>query len=182
VAVTDGGPGGASPDEFCLVDGTAGVVREIQKDDVERLRRLFYRLSAETVYWRFFTPVQDPPEEVLEHLALVDHQLREAIVAQIDEEVVGVARYDRAAGTHEADTAILVEDTWQGRGLGKELLRRLAEVAARRGIRTFTALILGENLRARHLYSTVFDDVDTRQDGPEWHLRISLDGPRAGCR
>jgi hypothetical protein len=49
-------------------------------------------------------------------------------------------------------------------------------------MRTFTALILGENLRARHLYSTVFDDVDTRQDGPEWHLRISLDGPRAGCR
>jgi hypothetical protein len=57
------------------------------------------------------------------------------------------------------------------------LLRRLAEVARERGIRTFTALILGENVRARHLYSSVFADIDARLDGSEWHLRIPLAGP-----
>lgn len=182
MAVIEGGPGDTSEDRFRLVDDTGVVLREIRPDDVERLRRLFYRLSPETVYWRFFTPVQAPPEEVLEHFARVDHRLREAIVAQIDDEVVGVARYDRPEGTDEADTAVLVEDAWQGRGLGKLLLGRLADVAAKRGIRTLTALILGENVRARHLYFAVFDDVETHQDGPEWHLRIPLEDPGADCR
>ena len=182
VAVGDGEPGSEPHVVLRLADGTEVALRLIQPADVERLRRLFYRLSPETVYWRFFTPVHVPREEVLEHFARVDHQRREAIVAVVAGEVVGVARYDQAGGTEEADTAILVEDAWQGRGLAKLLLRRLAEVASGRGICTFTALILGENVRARQLYSTVFSDVHAELDGSEWHLRISLQGPRAGSR
>jgi RimJ/RimL family protein N-acetyltransferase len=165
-----------------LAGGTAVTLRLIEPEDAERLRRLFYRLSPETVYWRFFTPIRAPREKVLEHFAQVDHQRRDAVVAVSADEVVGVARYDQAEGTEEVDTAILVEDAWQGRGLAKVLLRRLAEVACGRGIRTFTALILGENVRARRLYSAVFTDIDAELDGSVWHLRISLAGPHAGCR
>jgi GNAT superfamily N-acetyltransferase len=175
-------PGSEPLDVLSLTDGTRVALRQIQPDDADRLRRLFYRLSPETVYWRFFTPVHVPREEVLEHFARVDHQRREAIVADIDGEVVGVARYDQTEGTAEADTAVLVEDAWQGQGLAKVLLRRLAGVARQRGIRTFTALILGENVRARQLYATVFAAVEAHLDGAEWDLRISLEGPGAGCR
>jgi GNAT superfamily N-acetyltransferase len=180
--VIGGDPGSEPLDVLLLPDGTRVALRQIQPDDADRLRRLFYRLSPETVYWRFFTPIHVPREEVLEHFARVDHERREAIVAVVDGEVVAVARYDQAEGTLEADTAVLVEDAWQGRGLAKILLRHLAEVAHQRGIRVFTALILGENVRARQLYSTVFADVDAHLDGAEWHLRISLEGPGAGCR
>jgi GNAT superfamily N-acetyltransferase len=182
VAVAGGDPGSEPAEVLSLAGGTRVALRQIHPDDAERLRRLFYRLSPETVYWRFFTPVHVPREEVLEHFARVDHQRREAIVADIDGEVVGVARYDQAEGRSEADTAVLVEDAWQGQGLAKVLLRRLAWVASKRGIRTFTALILGENVRARQLYSTVFATVDAHLDGSEWHLNISLEGPGAGCR
>jgi GNAT superfamily N-acetyltransferase len=182
VAVVGGDPGSEPLDVLSLSDGTRVALRQIQPDDADRLRRLFYRLSPETVYWRFFTPIHVPREEVLEHFARVDHQRRDAIVAVIDGEVAGVARYDQAEGTSEADTAVLVEDAWQGQGLAKVLLRRLAVVALQRGILTFTALILGENVRARQLYSTVFAAVEAHLDGAEWHLRISLDGPGAGCR
>ena len=178
--------GDGDPESECvfrLADGTAVTLRLIEPADAERLRRLFYRLSPETVYWRFFTPIRVPREEVLEHFARVDHRTRDAVVAVSDDEVVGVARYDQVEETtEEADTAILVEDAWQGRGLAKVLLRRLAEVACGRGFRTFTALILGENVRARHLYSAVFAHIDAELDGSEWHLRISLAGPGAGCR
>ncbi|HEX4540861.1 MAG TPA: GNAT family N-acetyltransferase [Acidimicrobiales bacterium] len=182
VTAVGGDPGSEPVDVLSLAGGTRVALRQIQPDDAERLRRLFYRLSPETVYWRFFTPVHVPREEVLEHFARVDHQRREAIVADIEGEVVGVARYDQAEGTSEADTAVLVEDAWQGQGLAKVLLRRLTWVAHQRGIRTFTALIMGENVRARHLYSMVFAAVDAHLDGSEWHLRISLEGPGAGCR
>jgi GNAT superfamily N-acetyltransferase len=180
VAVGDGDPESAC--ESRLADGSAVTLRLIRPEDAERLRRLFYRLSPETVYWRFFTPIRVPREEVLEHFARVDHHSRDAVVAVSADEVVGVARYDQTEGTEEADTAIVVEDAWQGRGLAKVLLRRLAEVARGRGFRTFTALILGENVRARHLYSAVFADIDAELDGSEWHLRIPLEGPRAGSR
>ena len=36
---------------------TALTVREIEIDDVERLGRMFNRLSAESVYRRFFSPI-----------------------------------------------------------------------------------------------------------------------------
>lgn len=182
MAVVGGDPGSAPLDSYLLTDGTRVALRPIEPDDVARLRRLFYRLSPETVYWRFFTPVHAPREQVLEHFARVDHQRREAIVAVIEDEVVGVARYDQTEGTSEADTAVLVEDARQGQGLAKVLLRCLAAVARGRGLDTFTALILGENVRARHLYSRVFADVEAHLDGSEWHLRIPLEGPRAGCR
>jgi GNAT superfamily N-acetyltransferase len=169
-------------DVVSLAGGTKVVLRQIEPDDADRLRRLFYRLSPETIYWRFFTPIHVPREEVLEHFARVDHERREAIVAVVEDEVVGVARYDQADGTPEADTAVLVEDAWQGQGLAKVLLRHLARVARQRGIRIFTALIMGENVRARQLYSRVFAAVDAHLDGAEWHLRISLEGPGAGCR
>ncbi len=182
VAVVGGDPGSEPVDVLSLTDGTRVALRQIEPDDAERLRRLFYRLSPESVYWRFFTPVHVPREEVLERFASVDHQRREAIVADIDGEVVGVARYDQAEGSSEADTAVLVEDAWQGQGLATVLLRRLARVAHVRGIRTFTALILGENVRGRQLYSKVFTAVEAHLDGSEWHLRISLEGPGAGCR
>ena len=139
VAVVGGDPGSEPVDVLSLTDGTRVALRQIEPDDAERLRRLFYRLSPESVYWRFFTPVHVPREEVLERFASVDHQRREAIVADIDGEVVGVARYDQAEGSSEADTAVLVEDAWQGQGLAAVLLRRLARVAHVRGIRTFTA-------------------------------------------
>jgi len=36
------------------------TVREITLDDVDRLHRMFSRLSADTVYRRFFSPVMEP--------------------------------------------------------------------------------------------------------------------------
>ena len=41
---------------------------------------------------------------------------------------------------------------------------------------------MGENVRARQLYSTVFAAVEAHLDGAEWHLRLSFEGPGGGCR
>ena len=44
-------------------------VREITLDDVDRLRRMFSRLSPDTVYRRFFSPVNEPRRSALVWLA-----------------------------------------------------------------------------------------------------------------
>ena len=63
-------------------------------------------------------------------------------------EVIGVARYDRFPGDPAtAEFAILVEDAWQGVGVGRQLLVELMALAAERGVRVLTATVQPDNAR-----------------------------------
>ena len=129
-------------------------LRQLQAADAERLRRFGGRLSPQTVYRRFLNPVPTC-EWLLPRLLDVDHWDREAIVALAGDEIVAVARYGRTPGQPAADVAVVVADDWQHRGLGRLLLRRLARLARRRGIRAFTGTIGGENRAAQGLVRTL---------------------------
>jgi GNAT superfamily N-acetyltransferase len=79
---------------------------------------------------------------------VVDHDLREAVVAVIGDDVVGVARYDRSpTDRSSAEFAVVVEDAWQGAGVGRQLVDELAGLAAGRGVRTLTATVQKDNDR-----------------------------------
>ncbi|MGY1625030.1 GNAT family N-acetyltransferase [Geodermatophilus sp. SYSU D00965] len=122
--------------------------RPVRPDDGPRFCRLWSRLSPETVYRRFHAPLRRPPVDALPHLVAVDHDLREALVAEVGGEVVGVARYDRSpADPATAEVAVVVEDGWQGVGVGRQLLRELVELAGRRGVATLTADVQVDNDR-----------------------------------
>ena len=75
-----------------LDDGTPVEFRAIRPDDADRLEGLFYRLSPQSLYLRFFSPVPRPRRAVIERLANVDYTDRLALVAVIDDEIIGVAR------------------------------------------------------------------------------------------
>ena len=123
------------------------TTRPVRPDDAPLFCRLWDRLSPETVYRRFHAPLLRPPAEA-HRLVEVDHDLREALVAVIGGEVVGVARYDRSpADPGTADVAVVVEDAWQGVGVGRQLLGELTELAARRGVRSLTADVQADNDR-----------------------------------
>jgi len=123
------------------------ATRPVQPDDDERFYRLWPRLSRETVYRRFHAPLRSPPADA-HRLVEVDHDLREALVAVVGGEVVGVARYDRSpADPATADVAVVVEDAWQGVGVGRQLLTELIELAGRRGVRTLHADVQADNDR-----------------------------------
>ncbi len=55
--------------------------------------------------------------------------------------------YDRPPGGDEAEVAFVVQDEFQGRGLGTVLLEHLASIARRHGIRRFIADTLSDNHR-----------------------------------
>ena len=126
----------------------AVATRPVHPDDVVLFRRLWPRLSPDTVYRRFHSPLHSLPPEAVERLVTVDHDRREAVAAVVGGEVVGVARYDRSPGDPTtAEFAILVEDGWQGVGLGRQLLSELLELAAARGVRSLTATVQPDNDR-----------------------------------
>lgn len=155
------------------------AIRVIRPDDAARLERLFYRLSPESVYRRFFTLYSHPPEGVLQKLADLDHTTHDAAVAVVGDEVVGVGRY--AADPREpgaAEVAVVVDDAWQGRGLGQRLLACAASLARLHGYTTLTAVVLADNAPAIRMLRQAFPDAVWTLGGAEYELRVPLAAER----
>jgi GNAT superfamily N-acetyltransferase len=152
------------------------VIRPIRPEDAVGLARLFERLSPETVYRRFHQPVKRPSPSMFAYFAEVDHLRRDALVAEVDGEIVAVASYDVLSDSdgHEAEIAVLVEDAWQRHGLGRRLMRRLARAAAGRGVHSFTAYMLGDNVGAVRLLRSLDPTAPVRPDHGELVARIPL--------
>lgn len=133
---------------LALRDGECVVVREVRAGDAPALQRLVGRLSERTIHFRYFGPMKALSDKKARHFAEVDGEDRFALVAldpEDEEEIVGVVRYDREEGAEAAEYAALVEDRFQGKGLGIGLTRRLIEAARERGVRHLFALVLHEN-------------------------------------
>lgn len=156
-----------------LDDGVEVLFRPILPEDSVRYERLFTRLSPETLYRRFLTPIVRIDQRLLRHLVTVDYRTRLAIVAVIDDEIVGVARYDET-GPGVAEVALVVEDAWQGRGIGSRLLWRISAAARRYGLEAFEAEVLGENRPMMGLLHVLSENLETRIEDGLYIIRIEL--------
>jgi GNAT superfamily N-acetyltransferase len=160
-----------------LRDGMWVPVREIRADDAEALRRLVGRSSERSIELRFFGPMKELSAEKARRFAEVDGVDRFALVALDPEdegEVVAVVRYEREGDTDGAEYAALVEDRFQGRGLGIGLTRHLIEAARERGIRHLHALVMRENRPMLSLLRSLdFPERKRWENGVE-HIEIDL--------
>jgi acyl-CoA synthetase (NDP forming)/GNAT superfamily N-acetyltransferase len=139
-----------------LADGGTVHLRPIRPDDASRLNELHERLSRESKYLRFFSPMPHLSPGMLERFVTVDYVDRFALVAVLGDDIVGVARYDALGADHRAaEVAFTVDDAHQGRGLATLLLEHLAAVAADRGITRFVA----ETLPGNNKMLAVFRDA-----------------------
>lgn len=133
-----------------LSDGVCVPVREVRPEDASALKRLVGRLSERSAYLRYFGSMKELSDGQARRFAEVDGTDRFALVAldpEDEEEIVAVVRYDRGNGeeTDSAEYAALVEDRFQGRGLGMGLTKRLIEAARERGLMHLEAYVLHEN-------------------------------------
>jgi RimJ/RimL family protein N-acetyltransferase len=124
--------------------GRVGLA-QLEPSDRESLRRFFYRLSPETLYRRFMSPIARPEQTRPDRLLDIDHRDREAIVAVDDGEIVGVARYVRQPGSDAAELAVVVADAWQHQGFATRMLGALAGQASGVGIERFTLIMQADN-------------------------------------
>ncbi|MBW8484855.1 bifunctional acetate--CoA ligase family protein/GNAT family N-acetyltransferase [Actinomadura parmotrematis] len=139
--------------DVVLTDGGTAHLRPIRPADAELLRVFYARLSAETIYYRFFSPRPTLSEREIAHFTTVDYDRRVALIATVGEEMIAVVRYDRLPkrpGT--AEVAFLVEDAHQGRGVGPVLLEHIAAAARERGLQRFVASVLPDNRRMTRVF------------------------------
>ena len=148
-------PGGPSDGlgryPFELVDDvettTGGTVhlRPIRPDDGRLLTQFHENLSPQSVYRRFFFMHPRLSVTETEKFTHVDYVDRLALVAEHDDRLVAVGRYERIPGTADAEVAFVVADDFQHQGIGTVLLERLAGAAWKNGITSFVAQTLSEN-------------------------------------
>ena len=130
-------------------------MRPIEPSDRHALALGFERLSPESRYRRFLTPMSELGESQLKYLTDVDHHNHEALIALTEDgSLVGVARFVRVADdSATAEAAVTVADDWQGRGVGTILTRELARRAREEGIDVFAATALATNSEVIDLLS-----------------------------
>ena len=132
--------------------------RVVRPEDAPALQRLHARCSERTIYLRFFGSMKTLSDEKARYFASTDGADHFGLVAldpQDPNEIIAVVRYARKLGDERAEYAALVEDRWQGQGVGASLTHRLIEVARGNGVSSFYAFVKGENRRMlnvlRHL-------------------------------
>jgi ribosomal protein S18 acetylase RimI-like enzyme len=129
----------------------AVTIRMMRGDDLDAAAAMLGRLSDASLYHRFFTHSVSGVRFELAYLTTLDGCRRVALVAESEGSVVGMARY-HSNGDGHAEVAVVVEDGWQHRGVGGQLLSNLIAVARARGIDTIDVSMLGENVDAIRLF------------------------------
>jgi GNAT superfamily N-acetyltransferase len=165
---------GTVHDQLALPEGHAVTVRPVSWEDREALGAMLSRLSARTIYERFHAPYPRVPAWALAGMVEADHDEKEALVAVAGDEIVGHAMYVRTREAREAEFAVVVEDGWQSRGIGRHLLDQLAAKAAPRGIDYFTGPVLGENRRALAALAAVFPGLRYAARDGAYQVRAPL--------
>ena len=170
--------------DVTLVDGSPARFRWLRPSDAERLREGFATLSPETVRLRFHGARSALRDSELRYLTECDQEHHLALCAvSLDaagEELRGlaVARCVRLADEpNVAESAVVVADAAQRRGLGRRLLVHLARAAMERGIDTFRCEVLEENSGVRALLTSLAPTVIVRDaDVLDLDERALVDG------
>jgi predicted CoA-binding protein/GNAT superfamily N-acetyltransferase len=157
-------------------DGGLVHIRPIRSTDRDELLALDKRVSERSIYLRFFTVARHAADVHVEQLLRAPSDDHQALVAVIDDQIVGVASFERLAATSvSAEFAVLIDDRVQREGIGTLLIEHLASAARSRGITTFIADVLSENVMMLNVLGSLGFDVRTKAVFDTVRLTFDID-------
>jgi acetyltransferase len=170
---------------FTARDGTTVLIRPIRPEDEPLMVAFHQGLSERSVYLRYFQAMKlarRVSHERLTRICFLDYDRELALVAEGRDPdtgaraILGVGRLSKLHGTDEAEFALLVHDSFQGRGLGTELLRRLLAVARGEQVRRVVGQILTQNSAMLRLCEELGFSLVPSGDGEMLRAEIAV-GP-----
>jgi len=141
-------------------NGSEITIRPIRPEDEELMVKFHEKLSDRSVYYRYLSALhlsKRVAHDRLIRMCFIDYDRQMALVADHKDpltgahEILGVGRLTKLQGTNDAELGLLVTDSWQGAGLGTELLRRVLDVGRRERIQRIVAEFQPENLAVRRV-------------------------------
>jgi acetyltransferase len=131
-------------------DGRTLLMRHIERNDIDALRRGFETLTPEEIRMRFLHPMTELPPQMAKQLCDVDPALGVALVL-IDPAdksapmIRAVARAYVDPATHVAEFGLIVHHDLAGLGLGTFMMQRLIDACRERGVVELWGDVLIEN-------------------------------------
>jgi len=160
--------------DVLLRDGRTAHIRPIRPEDREVFVEFYARVSDQSKYYRFFSPMPRLSERDVDRFTNVDNVNRVALVLTLQDQIIAVGRYD-VIKPGEAEVAFLVEDQHQGRGIGQLLLEHLSQAGRERGVERFVAEVLPDNTRMIQTFRDAGYRVASEYDEGVLQLEFSID-------
>ena len=129
--------------------GLTAAIRPARAADLPTLGDFFTRLSLQTRYLRFFSPITPGPS--LLNLLCGGDGTADALLAVRDGVIIGhgmAADVSSPCGIRATDIGVVVADAWQHQGVGSALVRALITGAQVRGVTSVTMDVMHGNDRA----------------------------------
>jgi GNAT superfamily N-acetyltransferase len=161
-----------------LADGRHVLLRPVQASDAPAEQAFVRALSPTSRLRRFHFGLRELPPNLLNAMTVVDQQHHVAIVAEVVEadaaRIVADARYVQGPEPQEAEFGIAVADAWQGAGLGRVLMARLARQARSQGLRWLLGDVLPDNAAMFAIARSLGGRVIASPEGPRV-VRVRVD-------
>jgi GNAT superfamily N-acetyltransferase len=154
------------------------TLRHLADGETEVLDQVFDALSERSRYLRFHAPVarlSDPTRAMLARTG-PDRVLMAAFAPAMDgraPQPIGLLRLVEV-GLGRAELAVEVVDGWQGRGIGRRLVRTARTAARQRGYDLLFADVLTENPAMHRLLRTEFPEARVVRHGQTFRFVLPV--------
>ncbi|MBW1893819.1 MAG: GNAT family N-acetyltransferase, partial [Deltaproteobacteria bacterium] len=146
-------------EEIITIDGEEITIRPAKPVDERRIQEHFYNLEKGDVVSRFFHDKNSFVHDEVEGISLIDYINDLTILAVVGEigfgKVVGIGECLLEHAKNMAEVAFSISKEFQGKGLGKILLKKLAESSRENGISGLFAYTFPENKAMTNLFNTL---------------------------
>ena len=161
--------------DVVLRDGSTLRLRPAHEADEPAVRVMFARLSADSLYSRFFRVPKLPHLDV-SSLLQADPDRAFTLIGESRAEPCALAGYTRDPHRPDhAEVAFVIGDTLQGRGIATRMLEMLADIARRHRVRWFDAYVLAGNDRMMRVFLDSGFAVEQQLDAGVFHVVLDLD-------
>ena len=157
-------------EETLTINGNRVTIRPAKPVDERRIQEHYYSLPKEDILTRFFCQKTIFARSEMETRSHIDYVNDITLVAVVGEfgfgQVVAVAECMKLPDQNVAEVAFSVNPEYQGKGLGKFFLKKLAAVARENGIRGLMAYTFPSNKAMIALFNTLPYKIKTQfEDG-----------------
>ena len=168
-------------EESIEINGDQVTVRPAKPVDERRIQEHFYNLDKADIVLRFFHDKTRFDRDEIEGVSRIDYVSELTLVAVVGEfgfsRVVGVGEYLLDPAKNMGEVAFSISKEYQGKGLGKILMVKLAEAARENGISGLMAYTSPKNEAMIKLFNTLQYVINTFYDGEMLVLSCKFDSP-----
>ncbi|HEX3034825.1 MAG TPA: GNAT family N-acetyltransferase [Thermodesulfobacteriota bacterium] len=164
---------------WILKDGTRVLLRPLKPEDEDMMKEFLRNLSMRTIQLRFFHTLKAMSHKEVVRYTWIDYDMDAAIVAVEQksgkDHIIGEGRITYYPSLQTCEFSVIIADPWQGKGLGKKLLKMCIRIAKEKKAKFLWGDIMAGNERMIRLCRRLGFSIDLhRWEGWEGIVKATM--------